>query len=285
MRVLVLGAGGMLGHDLLAAAPTEMALFPRTRAELDITDYAAVAACVAELRPDIIINAAAYTAVDRAESEPVHAAKVNGEAVGELGKIAARAGVRVLHFSTDYIFDGSGARAYEEGDPTNPVNTYGASKLAGEVALGESGADTLIVRTQWLFGCKGRSFPRVMLERAVQGLPTKVVNDQMGKPTYTVDLATATWRLARAGVRGVVHLANSGSTTWYLLAEHIFRLAGKLHLVAPCATADYPTAARRPSYSVLSTAKGEALLGYGLPDWRAAVNRFVKSLQQSHVGP
>jgi len=277
MRVMLLGAGGMLGHDLVVTAPRDVALFSSTRAKLDITNYAAIAARVTEVRPDIIINAAAYTAVDRAESEPDLALKVNGEAVGELGKIAAQARVRLLHFSTDYVFDGTRAGPYGEDDAPKPVNTYGATKLAGEAALRASGADMLIIRTQWLFGANGRSFPRTMWERAFQELPTKVVNDQTGKPTYTVDLAEATWQLAQAGVAGLVHIANSGSTTWYELASHIFRLAGKPRLVTPCSSDEYPTAARRPRNSVLSTANAEAHLGYRLPQWRSAVERFITS--------
>jgi dTDP-4-dehydrorhamnose reductase len=267
----------MLGHDLVAVAPKEALLFPTSHSELDIADYKAVTAYVTKVQPDLIINAAAYTAVDRAESERELAFKVNCEAVGALGKVAAPARVKVVHFSTDYVFDGTGLGAYVEESETSPVNAYGATKLAGEIALRESGADTLIIRTQWLFGGKGRSFPRTMWERAVQELPTKVVNDQTGRPTYTVDLAEATWRLVQAGTEGLVHIANSGSTSWYGLASHVFHLAGKPNLVTSCSTADYPTAARRPPNSVLSTLAAEARLGYRLPDWRHAVERFITS--------
>ena len=278
MRVVLLGAGGMLGRDLVATTPQGVTLFPATRAQLDITDNVAVASHIVEVRPDLIINAAAYTAVDRAESEPELAFEVNGKASGELGKIAARARIRVVHFSTDYVFDGTAKEPYIEDAPTNPINVYGASKLAGEHALRESGAQYLLIRTQWLFGPHGNSFPRTMWERVAKDVPTTVVSDQTGKPTYTVDLAICTWRLAEAGVEGVIHVANSGCATWYEVARHVFTLAGKPHLITPCATGDYPMMARRPSYTVLSTVKAEAVLGHRMPDWRSAVERFIRSV-------
>jgi dTDP-4-dehydrorhamnose reductase len=278
MRVVLLGAGGMLGRDLVATTPQGVSLFPATRAQLDITDDVAVAARVAEVRPDLIINAAAYTAVDRAESEPQLAFEVNGRASGELGKIAARARIRVVHFSTDYVFDGTAKEPYVEDASTNPINVYGASKLAGERALRESGAQHLLIRTQWLFGLHGDSFPRTMLERVAQGIPTAVVSDQTGKPTYTVDLAISTWRLIEARVEGVIHVANSGWATWYEVGRHVFTLAGKPDLITSCTSSEYPTTASRPSYTVLSTAKAEAALGHGMPDWRLALERFIRSV-------
>ena len=280
MHVMLLGAGGMLGRDLVATVPAAITLVPFTKAELDITDASALAAAVANVRPEVIVNAAAYTAVDRAETERDLAFAVNAHAVMEMGRIARLADTRVIHFSTDYVFDGTGERPYEEDDQTNPVNTYGASKLAREAALRESSANILILRTQWLFGLNGRSFPRTMLDRALQGLPAKVVRDQWGRPTYTVDLATATWELVQAEVTGVIHVANSGSTTWHEFARHVFSLMGKSDLVTPCTSAEYPTVARRPRYSVLSTAKADMHLGYHLPDWRSATDRFITSVQR-----
>jgi dTDP-4-dehydrorhamnose reductase len=280
MRVMLLGAGGMLGHDLVATVPAAVTLLPFTKGELDITDATALAATIARVKPDVVMNAAAYTAVDRAETERDLAFRVNAEAVGALGRIARQAHLRVIHFSTDYVFDGSSKEPYTEDSPTNPINVYGASKLAGEAALRESGADLLVVRTQWLFGANGRSFPRTMWERAAKDLATRVVNDQTGKPTYTVDLAEATWRLAQDDVVGILHVANSGSASWYGLASHIFQRVGKWHLVAGCASADYPTAARRPPNSILNTARADALLGYRLPDWRSAVEQFISSARE-----
>jgi dTDP-4-dehydrorhamnose reductase len=285
MRAMILGAGGMLGHDLVTTTPNEIELFPFIRAQLDITDARSLASAVARVSPDFIINAAAYTAVDRSESEPQLAFRVNGEAVGELGRVAQRAGARVVHFSTDYVFDGTAAEPYEEESRTNPINTYGASKLAGETALRESGADFLILRTQWLFGVHGRSFPHTMWERARQGVRTKVVTDQVGSPSYTRDMASAAWVLAERGASGVVHLANAGSASRYDVARRVFGLAGKEDLVAPCASDEYPTRARRPRYTVLCTLKAERLLARGLPSWFAALDLFLAELNGTGGNP
>lgn len=279
MRALILGAGGMLGHDLVQTVPrVDLQLQPLTRQQLDITDAAALARRVTELRPDVILDAAAYTAVDRAEAEREQAFRVNAEAVGELGRIAIRTGARVVHFSTDYVFDGTASEPYREDTPTKPVNAYGESKLGGEEALKTSGADWLIVRTQWLFGVNGRSFPRTMWERARAGLATKVVRDQTGRPTYSRDLAVAVWALIAKGTRGVIHLANDGQATWFDVATRVFARAGRPELLTACATADFPTPARRPTYSVLDTTRVEQLLGAPLSPWTDAVDRFLKRL-------
>jgi len=278
MRALVLGAGGMLGHDLVRAAPSGTELHPLTRRELDITDAPALAARVSALRPDVILNAAAYTAVDRAEADTKRARRVNAEAVGELGRIAAEAGARVVHFSTDYVFDGNASRPYQEDSPTDPVNAYGATKLAGEEALRRSGADWLIVRTQWLFGVNGKSFPRTMWERACAGLATKVVTDQTGRPTYSRDVAPAVWKLIDGGVSGVMHIANDGEATWFDVAARVFERAGRRDLLTACSTADFPTPARRPRYSVLDTTRLDEQLGGPLPPWADAVDRLLECL-------
>jgi len=279
MRVLLLGAGGMLGHDLAATAPLDVALVPTTRTALDITDAAALARRVAEVQPDVIVNAAAYTTVDKAESEPDLAFRVNGQAVGELGKIAARSGIKVVHFSTDYVFDGTATVPYAEDAEPNPINVYGASKLAGETALQASGAEALIVRTQWLFGGSGGSFPRTMWERATRRTATRVVNDQLGRPTYTLDVARATWQLVQGGAEGLVHVANGGAATWFEVAREVFRLAGCPELVERCTTSEYPTPARRPRYSVLETRRFELRMGASLPQWCDALARFATQLQ------
>ena len=277
-RVLLVGAGGMLGHDLVATAPPEVTLIPLSRAELDITQGDAVAATLGEVRPDVVINAAAYTAVDRAESERDIAMRVNGAAVGELGRHAHRVGAQVIQFSSDYVFDGTATQPYSETSAANPVNAYGASKLAGERALAASGATYLLIRTQWLFGAHGKSFPRTMWERARGGHATRVVRDQTGRPTYTRDLAAAVWTLIGRNVCGVVHVANQGQATWLDVAARVFARAGRADLLTPCVTADYPTPARRPRYSVLDTAWAERALGGPLPKWEDAVERFLDSI-------
>ena len=275
MRVLLLGAGGMLAHDLIAHAPPDVALTPLGRAELDVTDHAALARAIRDLGPAVVINAAGYTRVDDAERERGLAFAVNGVAPGAIGRAAAAARATVVHFSTDYVFDGEAGAAYREEDPPHPLNVYGESKLAGERALAASGAEFLIVRTQWLFGGCGRSFPRTMWERATQRLPTRVVADQTGRPTYTVDLARVTWRVALEGVRGVLHAANAGVASRYDVARRVFAAAGAEHLVVPCTTTDFPTPARRPAWSVLDSTRLDRLLGVSLPDWEDALRRFL----------
>ncbi len=276
MRAMLLGAGGMLGHDLVATVPATVTLVPFTKAEMDITDATALAAAVADARPDVIVNAAAYTAVDRAETERDVAFRVNADAVGELGRIARSSGARVIHFSTDYVFDGRSTEPYREDSPAHPINTYGASKLAGENALKQSEAESLIVRTQWLFGTHGKSFPRTMWERATAFVKTKVVRDQTGRPTYSRDLADAVWALAERRTRGVLHVTNHGTATWFDVASHIFSRLGRSDVLSSCLTVEYPTAAERPHYSVLCTSRLERELGSGLPEWPRAVDHFLQ---------
>jgi dTDP-4-dehydrorhamnose reductase len=272
---MVLGAGGMLGHDLVATAPADAVLTPLTRAQLDITDREALEERIRNTRPDVIINAAAYTAVDRAETESELAFRVNGEAVGNLGRCAAALGVAVVHFSTDYVFDGTEETPCHEEAPTNPVNKYGGSKLAGERALIEVAGAHLIIRTQWLFGYHGSCFPRTMWERAQAKMPTRVVSDQIGRPTYTVHLADAVWSLTRRSAMGVFHVASSGRASWFEVASRVFAAAGVSELVSPCSSQEFPTPARRPRFSVLATEKFQSLTGMQLPDWTLALDQFL----------
>jgi dTDP-4-dehydrorhamnose reductase len=276
VRAILLGAGGMLGRALMGSAPKGVDLVAFRRSELDIADARALDRTLQESRPDVVINAAAYTAVDKAEAEREAAFRINGGAVGNLGRLAARIGSTVVHFSTDYVFDGRVSRPYREQDEPNPLNVYGASKLAGERALQASGAASLILRTSWLFGLHGRSFPRTMLERARSDLHTRVVRDQVGRPTSTTDLARATWHLLARQALGLTHVANSGFATWYDVARQIFRTVGRLHLLASCTSEEYSTGARRPPYSVLDTTRADVLLGSQLPPWETALASFLQ---------
>lgn len=279
MRALIFGASGMLGSDLCAAAPRGTSLIPLDIADADITDRAQVAAMLREARPDWVINAAAYTAVDRAETEQKMAEAVNGLAPGYIAEEAARRGIALVHVSTDYVFAGTATAPYREEDPVAPMNAYGEGKLRGEEGVLASGAHSLVLRTQWLFGRGGRSFPRAMWERATARLPTRVVNDQVGRPTYTRDLAAATWRLVERRASGIVHATNSGNpVSWFEVARAVFARAGAEALLSPCTTADYPMPARRPRYSVLCTDRLESLLSGSLPDWRDALDRFLDEL-------
>lgn len=279
MKVLLLGGAGMLGTDLATVAPAEITVVAPSRRELDVTDHAALARALDALRPEWVVNAAAYTLVDRAEIDVADAFAVNAHAVGAMGRACAARSVRVVHFSTDYVFDGSRGRAYVESDAVDPINSYGRSKLAGEVELRESGAPALTLRTQWLFGVHGRSFPRTMWQRAMQRLPTSVVDDQFGAPTFTVDLARATWGLVTLGALGLYHVVNRGVTTWHGVAEHVFEIAGVPALLSRSSTANYPTPARRPAYSALDTSKLERDTRIVLPDWTDALDRFLVALR------
>jgi len=188
-------------------------------------------------------------------------------------------GVAVLHFSTDYVFAGNAERPYGEMDPTAPLNAYGRSKRIGEVGLSDSGGRPLILRTQWLYGVHGKSFPRTMWDRALQGLPTRVVTDQIGKPTHTADLAAAAWQLVERDARGTYHVANAGEASWFDVASIVFQSLGATSSLTPCVTADYPTPARRPAYSALSTETVARDHGVILPLWTDALERFLGTLK------
>ena len=279
MRALIFGAAGMLGADLCAVAPRGTSVVALDAGDADVTDRAQVAAALRDVRPDWVINAAAYTAVDRDETERSAAEAVNGIAPRYIAEEAARLGVAVVHFSTDYVFDGTATSPYDESDSVAPVNAYGESKRHGEDAVLASAAHALVLRTQWLFGRNGTSFPRTMWERATGGLSTRVVNDQVGRPTYTRDLATATWQLVEQRASGIVHATNAGrAATWFDVARVVFERAGVASLLSPCATTEYPTPARRPRYTMLSTKRLESLLPSRLPDWRDALGRFLDEL-------
>jgi dTDP-4-dehydrorhamnose reductase len=280
----------MLGRDIVREAPADVDVTGHTRGDTDVTDAAQVTEAVRDVEPDVIVNAAAYTAVDRAEEERNLARAVNEEAPGLIGRVAtstrsARTAHRslVVHFSTDYVFDGTADHPYREDDPVAPLGTYGRTKLAGERTLVGSGAPYIIMRTSWLFGSGGRSFPRTIWERATSAKPTQVVNDQRGRPTYSVDLARVVWRLVVGPQAGsvaagrILHAANSGVATWYDVAARVFDAAGRGDLLVPCTTVDYPTPAKRPAWSVLDTGQLDALLG-PLPPWEDAVDRFLGEL-------
>jgi dTDP-4-dehydrorhamnose reductase len=271
----------MLATDLAALAPADVQLVQLGLAELDITDAGAVASELDGIHPDIVINAAAYTQVDRAETDYETALAVNGTAVTALGTLCAARDVRVVHFSTDYVFGGDAVRPYREDDSVNPVNAYGRSKLAGELGLAASGARAVILRTQWLFGLHGQSFPRTMWTRAKRRLATRVVADQVGRPTSTVDLARATWDLVGRGASGLYHVANRGSAaTWFDVALAVFSAVGSVDCLEPCGTAEYPTPAPRPAYSVLATDLVARDYGVAMQPWRDALRVFVGLLER-----
>ena len=277
MKLLITGAAGMLGTDVQAAArAAEHDVVALARSELDISDRDAVSAAVSAARPDAIINCAAYTNVDGAESEPDAAGAVNATGPGLLAEAAAAAGAWIVHVSTDYVFDGTKTTPYVESDSTGPRSVYGSTKLLGEraVAIAAPGAHT-IVRSSWLFGTAGRCFPATMLRLAGERDTLTVVDDQVGSPTFTGHLAPALVQLATgARIPGLLHLAASGECSWYRFAVEIMRATGTTVAVSPITTDEFPTPARRPADSVLRSERPDAPT---LPDWRQGLEDYLNA--------
>ncbi len=275
MRALVAGAAGQLGRELISALGAEVA-WSGGRADLDVTDGEAVLATVRRVRPDVILNAAAYNKVDAAEAETARALEVNALAPRLLARAASEVSALLVHFSTDYVFDGASDRPYREEDPPRPLNAYGVSKLAGEGFVTASGCQALIVRTSAVFGRggsrqKGGSFIERIVEQARAGRPLRVVSDQVFSPTYAPDLTHAVVDLVRAGARGLCHVTGDGSCTWCELAEAALAAAGQAVSVTPVSSRELGLAASRPAYSVLDNGRCR---GLGLPPlrhWREAV--------------
>ncbi len=276
-RVLLLGAHGQVGACLRPLLAAHGAVTAADRQTLDLTDVHALREAVRALRPSLIVNAAAYTAVDRAESEPEIARAVNAIAPAILAEEAARSSARLVHYSTDYVYDGMATRPYVETDAPGPLSVYGRTKLEGDEAVLSSGAAAVILRTSWVYGPHGHNFLRTMLRLAGEGKThLRVVADQHGTPTRASDLAAATEALIRQwragdGREGVYHATNEGETTWHGFAEAIFAAAGLPVAVDPISTSAYPTPAPRPVYSVLSKAKLAAAFGIALPEWRGGI--------------
>jgi dTDP-4-dehydrorhamnose reductase len=263
MRVLVTGAGGQLGRAL-GPALRDHEVKALTRAELDITDEAAVREAVRAHRPDLVLNAAAYNAVDRAETDREAAFAVNAAGPRLLAAASAEAGAAILHVSTDYVFDGEKGAPYDETDRPHPLSVYGESKLAGEEAVRSANPRHYVVRTAWVYAPEGRNFPLTILDLAKKG-PVRVVDDQWGSPTYAPHLARAIARLIDTGSFGTWHLAGAGETSWYELTRELFRLRGVTVAVIPVETAEFPRPARRPRRAPLVSVRDDPWLR--LPPW------------------
>jgi dTDP-4-dehydrorhamnose reductase len=274
VKLLVTGAGGMLGRDVLAAA--ERAGHDVTgfgRADLDVTDASAVRSAFDAERPDAVVNCAAWTDVDGAESDEPAATAVNGAAAGHVAGAAAALGAAVVLPSTDYVFDGTKRTPYVESDATAPQSAYGRSKLAGEHATMAANDRHYVVRTSWLFGVAGRNFVDTMLGLGRDRDELKVVHDQVGCPTYTGHLAAALVRLAAGdGEHGVHHVAGAGECSWFEFATEIFRQADIDVRTLPCTTEEFPRPAPRPAYSVLGSERPDAIR---LPDWREGLASYL----------
>jgi dTDP-4-dehydrorhamnose reductase len=317
MNILLLGANGQLGrsfleHGGLAArgrlvtASRDGRRFDGLAAEVaDLSQPQTVTSLLERIRPSVIVNTAAYTAVDRAENEEALATIVNGEAVGVIGAWAAANHALVIHYSTDYVFDGSGTAPYPTGAQTSPLGAYGRSKLAGELALSRSGAAHLLLRTAWVYAGHGHNFLQTMLRLAAEREELRIVADQYGSPTNTLLIVQATlaaldaWQEADAGRRaklnGTYHLVAGGHTSWHGFAAEImnqalaYGLITRLPRLLPITTAEYPTPAQRPAWSVLDNSSFQRQFSYALPDWQQGLHHVIETLSMGplkhHVDP
>ncbi len=277
LNVLVTGAGGQLGSEMrrLGSAASNDYLFTDA-AELDITDAGAIRRTMAERRIDVVVNCAAYTDVERAEREEAAADRLNREAAGVLAAAVREADATLIHISTDYVFDGTSPEPYTEESPAAPQSVYGRTKLAGEEAIRASGCKHLILRTSWLYSEYGHNFLKTMLRLTAERERLNVVFDQTGTPTYAGDLALAIFSIVEkglyAGNEGTYHFSDEGACSWYDFAVEIAAAVGHDKCrIEPCRTADYPTAARRPAYSVLDKSKLKRTFGIEIPHWRESM--------------
>jgi dTDP-4-dehydrorhamnose reductase len=275
LRILLTGATGQVGWELRRTlAPLgEVKFFDRFG--LDLADTPPLVATVRALQPAVIVNAAAYTAVDKAESERDLAFAINATAPRVLAEEAKRIGALLVHYSTDYVFDGEKASPYVEDDPTHPLSVYGASKLAGEQAIARSGCRHLTLRTSWVYGPRGRNFYLTMLRLAKERPELKVVDDQVGAPTSSLEIARATAALLAKGAQGLYHMSAAGETTWCGFARAILKRAGLATPVAAIRTEDYPTPAKRPRNSRLDCSKLRRETGVALAGWEAALDEVA----------
>lgn len=292
MRLLCIGQTGQVARSLCERSDAlGINLVARGRPELDLSKPETLEAVVAEYQPSIIINAAAYTAVDQAETDREAAFAINAEAVKKVARIADESEIPLIHISTDYVFDGSNSHPYSESDPVNPLGVYGASKFAGEEAVRSFADRHIILRTAWVFSPFGKNFVKTMLRLAADRDSVSVVSDQYGNPTSAIDIADGILQIcgqisnAESPVRyGTYHMTGSGAATWADLAESVFEIyeqnSGKKTAVSRISSAEYPTPVERPKNSVLDCTKLEAGFGIRLPDWqdsvRSVVSRLVK---------
>jgi dTDP-4-dehydrorhamnose reductase len=296
MRILLFGGNGQVGTECRRSLAPLGELVVATRngqlpdgtpceaADFDRPDT--LADLIARIAPDVVVNAAAHTAVDRAESEPDAAFRANAEAPRRIADACAQRDALLLHYSTDYVFDGRGTRPYREDDPTAPLGVYGASKLAGEQAVRDSGARHMIFRTAWVYAAHGSNFLRTMLRLAAERDELRVVADQIGSPTPAALIADASAKILQrpSSISGTWHLTASGETSWCGFAEAIVESAHARGLIArrpriiPITTADYPTPAARPAYSVLDTTRLQADLGIGLVSWQSGLARVMDTI-------
>jgi len=287
-RVLVLGAGGQLGRELLRTASPEVECIALTRRELDIGDAGAVVARLEALAPQVVINAAAYTAVDAAEDDALAARQANAVGPANLAQSSRDLGIRLLHVSTDFVFDGSSSRPYAIDAPTAPLGQYGRSKLAGEQAVQDTFSEALVMRSSWVYSRFGNNFVKTMLRLMAERDELAVVADQVGSPTWARGLASALWAAAaRPELCGIYHWSDAGQCSWYDFALAIFEEASALGIlqrpvkIRPITSGEYPTAAARPRYSVLDTTRSTLDLELPAVQWREQLRNMLADLKES----
>jgi len=278
VRILVLGARGMLGQDLVPLLSSTYEVIARDIEDFDITDAQRVKEEILRLKPQVVINAAAYTDVDGCESKQELAFAVNAAGAGNIAQACTLVKAKMIHLSTDYVFDGSSSRPYQEDDAPNPLNIYGLSKWQGEIRIQNSSAPYLIIRTQWLYGAHGKNFVDTIIKAAEKEKELRVVDDQKGSPTYTKDLSWAIKELLEKDGQGIFHVANSEACTWFEFAREILREMkfNQVHLI-PIRSSELTRPAKRPANSVLNCQKFERLTGKRLRPWKDALKDYLAS--------
>ena len=277
MKILLTGRNGQVGWELEQSLRPLGTVLATDRSILNLQDNEAIRRVIRETSPDTIVNAAAYTAVDKAESEPQLARQINATAPGVMAEEAKRLGALLVHYSTDYVFDGEKRLPYSEDDRTNPLNVYGATKLEGETSIVESGCRYFILRTSWVYGMRGRNFLLTVLDRARKGEPLRIVGDQYGVPNWSARIAQATAKCLQKAGEGLFHLSANGVTSWYGFAQEALERSGLRVSLEQIAADEYKAIARRPHYSALDNRKLVEAFSLELSDWRADLRAALAS--------
>ena len=290
--VWIVGCNGMLGKEICDILLEQKISYFSSDKEIDITDYNQLKKTALESKPSWIVNCSAYTNVDKAEDDAIAAFQINQMGVGNLATIAQDHDIPIIHFSTDYVFDGLNENPVEESEVPNPIGIYGQSKLAGELKLQKICSKFFVIRTAWLYGKYGKNFVYTMLKLMNEKKELKVVNDQIGTPTWTFDLASLAVKFISENSKeyGIYHFTNNGKCSWYDFAKEIYGLGKEYNLiqnseveVTPCTTGEFPTKAKRPKYSVLSKAKIEKVFNFKIPAWESSLRNFMKGVEKSEI--
>ena len=276
MRCVITGAGGLLGSALLnVMARRGMGYTALRKSDLDVTDVFATESRFKVEEPDVVFHCAAFTDVDRAESERKESFAVNAGGAGKVAEACRKVGARMVFFSTDYVFGGAKRTPYSPNDEPDPLSAYGESKLAGENTVTASDVDVLLIRTSWLYGAVGENFVRAVIQRAREGKTLRLIDDQTGSPTWARHVAEVTLDLVDHGALGTYHVSDAGEASWYDLGRQALSICGLHTEIEPISTEDWGAPAPRPRYSVLDSSKAEALLGRSMTPWREAVKKFL----------